>query len=61
MDLLDHGVAEQADVAALGPADGDGLLREDLFAPRPKAGLDLQPRLLEDDLGESDEQADAHA
>src|SRR5439155_5676420 len=56
---LDLGVAEQADVAALGLADGDLRLEQELLAPGAEALLDLQPGLLEDDLGQPDQEADA--
>ena len=59
--LLDGVVAEQADVARLGPADGRLVLGQHQLAAGPEAGLDLEPRLLEDHLGQADQQADAQA
>src|SRR5690606_8799351 len=49
-------VAEQTDVAALSPTDGDLGLGQDQFSSGAEAGLDLEPGLLEDHLGQPDEQ-----
>src|SRR5207247_213207 len=59
--LLDALVAEQADVVAFGASDGGFGLGEHHFAAGAEAGLDLDPGLLENDLGGADQQADAHA
>src|SRR4051794_17955206 len=53
------GIAEQTQVARLRPSERHLGLRQDQLAPRPEARLDAQPGLLQEDLGQADQQADA--
>ena len=59
--LLDAGVAEQGDVAPFGAADRRLVLLQQHLAARSEAGFDLDPRFLQDNLRQADEQADAGA
>src|SRR4029077_6350167 len=58
---LDGAVAEQADVARLGPADGRLVLGYHPLAAGGETGTPLEPRLLQHHLGQADQQADTQA
>src|SRR5581483_5318016 len=58
---LDAVVAEQANVASLGPANDDFGFAEDHFPAGPPAAFHPQPGLLQNHLRQPDEQADAQA
>ena len=61
MRLFDVHVAEQGDVGPLGSANRGLFFQDEHFAARPKAGFDLDPGLLQDNLCETNKQPDASA
>src|SRR5262249_61934239 len=61
MHLLNFRIAEESDVAGFGAADGGLAPGHDEFPARSEAAFDPQPRFLENDLGETDQKADAQA